>query len=179
LVTASAILIGGAGPGNAATIVLDNFNFSEPGPVLGIAQQITAQKISGVVWSTGALSYTNDWIEFHVLPTTSTSVTVDVLNTPLTNNPSYPNEMFKITSGTVGGPVVLPPQAASNTSTAITLTGGVEYFLEMTSDVPPILGQSDQSLVVPGATTPLPAAFALFGSVFGLGGLLMRRRRAA
>jgi hypothetical protein len=169
--------MGGAGACNAATIVLDGFNFTEVGAVVGIAQQITPQKISGVVWSTGPLAFGVDWIQFHVLPTTSTSVVVDVLNNPGTNTASYPDELFRITSGSVGGPVVLPAQAASNVSTSVTLTGGVEYFLEMVSKTPAILGQSDQTLEVPAAT-PLPGALALFGSVLGLGGLLMRRRRA-
>jgi hypothetical protein len=176
-----ALLLGGAGTGNAATIVLDGHSFAETGGVLGIAQQVTPQKISGVVWSTGALGYTVDWIEFHVLPppSVSTSVVVDVLNNPGTNKATYPSELFRITSGTPTGPVVLAAQAASNTSVSVTLTAGVEYFLEMTSKTPRILGQSDQTLEVPRATTPLPAGLALFGSVFGLAGLLIRRRRAA
>jgi hypothetical protein len=153
------------------------------GSVIGVAYQDSPQLIAGVVWSEVALSYTNDWIEFHVTNNEYTLyVTVDALN-DLANNPSFPNYKFRIAQGSSGGPVVLGPTTVSNLTTPVLLSASVPYYLEFTSGTPLVVGQSDLQLLAPNedprVATPLPAAFGLFGSVLGLGGLLMRRRWAA
>src|SRR5215469_1414552 len=109
-VAASAMCIAGAGTASA-TIVLDGSMFA------GVAYQDSPQLIAGVVWSEVTLSYTNDWIKFHVTNNEYTLyVTVDALN-DLANNPSFPNYKFRIAQGSLGGPVVLGPTTVSNLTT--------------------------------------------------------------
>jgi hypothetical protein len=161
----------GAGVGNAATITLGPFS----GTGL-VATQDDAQNIGGHVTSLSALVSLSDWVEFTIAPSTLTAVVVDVLNKPFTSTPSFPNEFFQITVGSTSGAVVFGPTAASDNPVTVTLTTGLSYFLELTSDSPSGVGRSDFALSVP-SDTPIPGALLLFGTVLGAGGLLMRRRR--
>src|SRR6266567_6488192 len=130
---AAAWLLGG-GVGNAASITLDAFNLFVTGAgSLGTAAQVDTADITGTANSHSALAYTSDWVEFHVTPTTLTTATVDVLNNPRTGLPTYPGETYRITSGTTTGPIVVGPTPVTNTPTALLLTGGTEYFLELAS----------------------------------------------
>ena len=166
----------GVGVASASSITLDAFDLAFTTPTAGSsgASQTDTADISAFVNSKSNLVYTSDWIEFHVTPSTSAGMTVDVLNSPKNGNPSFVNEDFRITSGSKTGPIVFGPTLATNTLVPVTLTGGVEYFLELNSTgVNGAIGQTDVALSV---AAPLPGALLLFGSVFGAGGLLMRRR---
>jgi len=179
----AAVWLLGAGVGSASTISLDAFSLAHSGSAsLGTADQVDPQDITGTVNSHSALVYSKDWVEFHVTPSSGTSVSVDVLPKPGTiSTPSFPSEFFKLVSGATisglgttatGGTLVTGPTAVTSASaTTLFLTGGIEYFLELNSGTPSGLGQSQFAL-----STPLPGALVLFGSVLGLGGLLMRRR---
>ena len=169
----AAVSLFAAGAANASSITLDSVLLTQTGGSSGASQTDTSD-INGFVNSKSNLVYATDYIEFHVTPTSATDVNVNVLNNTHTNTPSFIGETYRITQGTVGGPVVLGPTTASNISTTVTLAGGVEYFLELNSTgVQKPIGQSDLALSV---QAPLPGALLLFGSVFGAGGLLMRRR---
>jgi hypothetical protein len=160
------VILGVAGA-SASTISLDAFQLAHSGTgSLGIASQGTAD-IAGDVWSNINLSYANDWIEFHVTPTSQTDVNVNVFANPRTGKPSFTNETYQIAQGAVGGPVVLGP--------TFDLKGGVEYFLELNSTgvVRPI-GQSHFQLSV---EAPAPAALPLFAAGLGFLGFIARRRK--
>src|SRR5579862_7473556 len=165
----------GVGAASASSITLDAVNLAVTGTgSSSSAAQVDTADISGSVNSKSNLRYATDYVELHVTPTTSTGVVVDVLNNTRTNTPSFIGETYQIARGTVGGTDVLGPTAVNNTSTSVTLTGGTEYFLELNSTgVQAPIGQSQFTLSV---QAPLPGALLLFGSVFGAGGLLMRRR---
>jgi len=176
-------LLFGTGAANAATITWVADQFTGSVPLLTGSGQLTPQEIGGTVTAAGALSYLSDWVEFTVAPTTGTTVTVDVLAN-LTGAASFPNEFFRLTSVTTSGAVVLAPvgvTTGSNTPVTTTLTGGVNYFLELTSRAPLVPpGNSSFNVTVPtgaGGTTPLPGALVLFGTVLAGAGLFMRRRR--
>jgi hypothetical protein len=165
----------GVGVASAASITLDGFSLAFTGTGGNSnAFQIDTADIAGSVSSKSNLKYTTDWVEFHVTPTSVTSTTVDVLANPKNSLPSFAGETFQVTSGTTTGPVAFGPTGVTNTPVPIALTGGVEYFLELNSTaVNGSIGQSQFQLAV---AAPLPGAMLLFGSVFGVGGLLMRRR---
>jgi hypothetical protein len=165
----------GAGVGNAAIITLGPFS----GTGLS-ATQDDAQDVSGTVADFSALLFTSDWVEFTIAPSTLTTVTVDVLANKI-GLPSFPDEMFQIAALSPVGPVVFGPTLALNIPTPVPLATGVSYFLELNSATPSGKGHSDFALSVPSGgndlSTPIPGALVLFGTVFGAGGLLMRRRR--
>ena len=165
----------GAGVGNAATITL----IGSSGAGL-TANQDDAQDVGGNVTSTSALAFLSDWVEFFIAPSTLTTVTVDVLANKL-GLPSFPDEMFQVVASAPNGPIVFAPTAALNIPTPILLSTGFDYFLELSSSTPTGTGHSDFALAVPSggndSSTPLPGALVLFGTVFGAGGLLLRRRR--
>ena len=170
----SAIL--GIGAANASSITLDAFNLAHSGTgSLGTASQVDTADMAGDVASKTNLTYANDWIRFHVTPTTETGVNVNVIANPRTGKPSFTNETYQIARGSVGGPVVLPPTGANNVPVSLTLQGGVPYFLELKSTgvVPPI-GQSHFQLSV---EAPAPAALPLFAAGLGFLGFIGRRRK--
>jgi hypothetical protein len=167
-----AILAASAIPSSAATITLVGFSGSGM-----FASQTFPFEIDGGVLSSSKLSYKTDFVEFTVSPTTATTSVVDVLNNAK-NHPSFPGETYRITSGSPTGPIVdgpFPVTSSSNTPEVVTLTAGVDYFLELNSGKPPLgVGNSQfQLTVVP--TTPIPGSLVLFCSVLAGAGLLLKR----
>ena len=169
-----AILAASAIPSSAATITLVGFG----GGGLSASQTFPFEIDGGVV-SSSKLSYKTDFVEFTVTPTTATTSVVDVLDNAK-GHPSFPGETYRITSGSVSGPIVdgpFPVTSSSNTPEVVTLTAGVDYFLDLNSGKPPLgVGNSQFTLsVVP--TTPIPGSLVLFCSVLAGAGLLLKRSR--
>jgi hypothetical protein len=139
------------------------------------ANQVNGTLINGSVSGGSALVYGSDYVEFDVVPTTNTTVTVDVLAAS-DGSPSYPDELWKI----VGGPVNYGPFAVTNTPVTLLLRTGFDYFLELASGTPgaPDFDGDSQLHIKVLAATPLPGAIALFTGGLGLLGFAgMRRNR--
>jgi hypothetical protein len=173
---AAVALAASAIPSSAATVSLVGFG----GAGLTAIQSFPFE-IDGGVLSSKALSYTSDFVEFTVTPTTPTTTVVDVLANKA-GTASFPKEFWRIVSGTTTGAVVVGPTGVttgSNTPITATLIGGIDYFLELTSGTPLAgkgLGNSQFSVSV--AATPIPGALVLFGSILaGAAGLVKRGRR--
>src|ERR1700722_6992802 len=147
---AAVALAASAIPSSAATV-----NLVSTGGSGLTASQTFPYEIDGGVTSLAALSYTSDFVEFTVTPTTPTTTVVDVLANKK-GNPSFPKEFWQIVSGTTTGAVVLGPTpvtTGSNTPVTATLTGGVDYFLELTSGKP-MAGLGNSQFTVSVAATP-------------------------
>jgi hypothetical protein len=146
-----------------------------------VATQVTSDLITGSVAGTTALAYGTDYVEFSVAPTTST--TVEVFNFSIAE---YPNEHFELTCGTLSGagtggcgtPISSTLVADNSSDTdVLTLTGGEDYFLQLSSAKPSSSG-GFSAFTLSVVATPLPGALALFSGGLGLVALTGQRKRA-